>query len=516
MPKAPAKKKPEQPVAPTPPPPPAPTPVVQAAKFKLPIIYPKMQVDEFSTTSAKGPLDVAWMKKAMYWETESEFKARRAAETGTKPEAWVFGEGVVQPPEKGGGIQPVHCKDVAGNRVVCWNNAHNRPFDESWCEDLVHTILFGQWAGPHTMPGETVNGETIRISRCGQVLSGQHSMTAAILADEYLQKARADMGREEADKKYPAWAGQDHVFIESIVVRGMSDDPRVMMTVDYVRPRTTADVFYTREVFKSKSPPERKDLCRMLATGTEMLWTRTDAKGYRTHPEIVAFQERHGKLIDCVAHIFEENRASAKLRLSRLKVSPGTCSALMYLMGCAAVSPEDSDEYRNMEPPVEKGLDWSLWEKAEEFWTLLNSGKDFEHVRTALAALTDSTPGSEANQGLGGRGPEKTAILARAWERWKDHPDGAGAPFEKTDLAPDGCLCLSYTDLDAKGNKLPDGAIALLDTADFLGIDCPEVAAKPRGGARAARNGTPEPPPPTPEELERLTQEALARRAAAK
>src|SRR5207244_4072881 len=124
---------------------------------------------------------------------------------------------------------------------------------------------------------------------------------------------------------------------------------------------------------------------------------------------------------------------------------------------------EYSDEYRNQEPPTERGLDWSLWDKAEEFWTLLAAGKDFIHVRTALNGLVDSAPGSEDNQGLGGRGPEKMAVLAKAWERWKDHPATGGPPFDKADLAPDGCLCLSYTDLNDKGNKLPDGAIKLLD-----------------------------------------------------
>ena len=194
MPKAPVKKPPVAPVAPTPPP--APTPVV--AKRPMKVKYPLLEVEVFSITSPKGPLDVAWMKDAMGWETESEYRARKVRENpGTTPEKFPMGDGVAL---EGGGIQPVHCTNVAGEKVICWHNAHNRPFDDAWSEDIEHTVLVGQWAGPHTMPGETVNGETIRISRYGQVLSGQHSMTGAIRADEKLKKARAELGREAADR----------------------------------------------------------------------------------------------------------------------------------------------------------------------------------------------------------------------------------------------------------------------------------------------------------------------------
>lgn len=495
MPKAPAKKQPV--VAPTPPPAPVATPQAEA----WPIRYPTLTVEEFSTTSAKGPLDIEWQKAAMGWETESEFVARKLAENpGSKPEQWM-----VNPQKKDTFGDQYHCRDISGQKVRCNYNAHNRPFDEGWSEDITHMVLHGNWAGPHTLPGETVNGETIRISRYGWVLSGQHCMTGCVRADEKLQKARAELGREAADKKYPTWAGHDHCFLETIVVKGMSEDPRVLMTVDYVKPRTAADVFYTSDTFKTRTSPERKELCRMLATATDLLWTRTAAQGYRTHPEQVAFLDRHKKLLDCVLHLFDEN--SATRRISKMRLSAGGSAAIMYLMGCGATDAEYSDVYRNQEPPTEKGLDWSLWDKADEFWTILASGLDFEPVRLALGKLVDSTPGNDENQGLGGRGPEKMAILARAWEIWKEHPPSGGKPFTKDDPA----LVLSYNNVDDEGVKLPNGQIKLLDVADFLGIDCPEVVAK----GSAKRGGTSEPPPPTGAEYERLQEEARARRATA-
>jgi hypothetical protein len=315
------------------------------------------------------------------------------------------------------------------------------------------------------------------------------------------------LGREATDKKYPTWAGQDHVFLETIVITGISEDPRVLMTVDYVKPRTAADVFYTSEVFRESTASDRKELCRMLASAADVLWTRTAARGYRTHPEIVGFLDRHRKLLKCVEVLFAENNLDAGRKISKLRLQPGACAALAFIQGSAGPR-TDGDVYRNEEPPSEKYLDWSLWDRAEEFWTLLAGGEDFVPVRTALGRLVESNVASENNQGQGGRGPEKLAILAKAWERWRDQVADVVSPFDDSDLEPGGDLCLNYSDLDDKGRKLSDGQIKLLDVADFYGIDCPESVAK----SKASRVTAPDPPPPTREEIERATEEARKRR----
>lgn len=486
-----------QPVTPSPPPPQLVAALAPLPKSDLPVMYDQLEIVEYSIASPKGPLSVDRQKLLLGWESEEEFKVRKMTEVpGSKPEQWLFGDNY-------------HCKNVAGNKVRANNNAHNRPFDMGWCEALVHTVLYGQWAGPHTIPGETVNGETVRISRYGRVMSGQHQMTACILADEWLQRDRELLGLDAVNLKYPAWAKHNHPFLETIVITGMSEDPRVLMTVDYVKPRTAADVFYTSEVFKSCTPPERKELCRMLATATDLLWTRTDARGYRTHPEIVGFLERHKRLLKFVEHLYSENSPDAGRRISKLRLSPGQCAALTFIMGSSGPS-TNGDVYRNGDPPTEAQLDWSYQDRAEEFWVMLGSSKDFSSVRTALTRLVDSTTSGDNNQGLGGRGPEKLAILAKAWEAYKDHPDSAGAPFSNDDLAMDGALCLSYSDLDDKGNKLPNGEIKLLDVADFYGIDCPESVSK------AKKDTAPMPPPPSREEIEQATAEARKRRQTAK
>lgn len=479
---------------------PEPAPVEESlenvAPPDLPVLYDKVEIAEYSTTSKHGPLTVADAKTMMGWETEKEYQARMVEENpDSKPEHWLFGD-------------DYHCLNIDKVKVRCWNNANNRPFDSGWCEDLIHTILYGQWAGPHTIPGETVNGETVRISRYGRVLSGQHQDTALILADEWLQKARAKQG-EDDKPRYPFWEGHEHPFIETVVITGLSEDPRVLRTIDYVKPRTTADMLYTMEVFRQNRPGERKEMTRMLAQAIDTLWARTAAKGYKTHPEVVGFLERHKRLLKCVEHLFKVNSEDNGRRINKLRLTAGMASALCYLMGCSSQKTTDySDEYRNEMPPSERNLDWSYWDRALLFWSRLAEDRSFEIVRNVLVALLDSSPTDEANQGLGGNIREKLAILAAAWERFRDHPDKAGPAFLEEDREDEGIFFLEYTDTDDKGKKLPEGKIELVNTADFYGIDAPRSIAKGEPGAR-----TPAPMELSREEIERATAEARARRA---
>lgn len=468
------------------------TPPTATSPPALEVLYDSLDIVEYSSASKQGALTVSDAKQLLGWETEAEARDRFVKETGEPAaQAEPFGE-------------VFHCKNVAGEKVRTTHNAHNRAFDEDWCEALVHTILAGQWAGPLTVPGETVNGETVRVSKFGRVLSGQHQLTALVLADEYLAKTRGQIG-EEADVKWPAWKGHEHPVIETVVITGLSEDPRVLMTIDYCKPRSVADVFYTSDVFSQSTSSERKELCRMLAAAADFLWTRTDAQGYRTHPEVVGFLDRHKRLLKCVEHLFKENGEGRKV--SKLRLSPGQAAAIMYVMGSAGPK-TDGDVYRNESPPTEKGLDWSCLDRAGNFWSCLAGDKRFSPVRMALGRLVESDTNNTDNQGMGGRQQEKLAIIAKAWEVYKD--DTSGTPFTDDDMAPGGALCLSYSDLDDKGGKLPDGQIKLLDVADFEGIDCPEVVVK-----KARSASPPMPPPPTKEEIEKATEDARQRRAAA-
>lgn len=369
----------------------------------------------------------------------------------------------------------------AGAKVRCYQNLDNRPFDLPWCLGLAQTILNGQWAGPLTIPGETINGSTIVLSRTGKVESGQHSLVALILAHQMWFANR---------KKYPFWENSvGGPVIETIVIYGISEDRRVLMTVDNCKPRSEADVFYTSDLFVKLTPPDRKECSRMLAAAVDLLWARTDTRGYKTHSEVVGFVDRHMKLLKTLEHIFVENSSRSGRKISALRLSAGQCAALCYLM---AASNSDGDAYRNGLPPSEKGLDFKLLDKAKQFWALLAGGEEFKEVRLALGRLVESASDDPANQGLGGRSNEKLAIISKAWDVFRQ-----GFPVVEADVK------LVYNGVDDAGNALPDGQLKLLDYADFGGIDVPEKIKLP---------GL-EPKPPTEEEIAAAKEEERRKRA---
>ncbi len=465
--------------------------------YGLKVIYDKLQTFEHSTTSEHGAITPADAIVMLGWETEKQVQKRMVSEKpDTKPEQYLFGD-------------DFHCYNGKGEKVRCSHNANNRPFDSGWCNELVETILDGYWAGPLTVLGETVNGETIRIGRYGRILSGQHQLTALILAAEKLLGMRNSAEYDPHNPPYPFWTGHDYPVLESLVVTGLSEDERILRTIDYVKPRSVADMLFTMKLFRNNSPVKRKELTRMLASGIDLLWDRTYTKGYKTHPEIVGFLQRHNLLLDCVEHLFTENNTDGGeggRKISKLHLQPGQMSALCYLMGSSGPD-TDGDVYRNPKdgPPSEKGLDWSHLERAKLFWSVLAGGKSFMTVREAITFLLSSSPTHPSNQGNGGTIPEKFAILSKAWEVYKDFPpESDEMPFTEEDLKPDGLFKLSYSDLDDKGNKLPDNQIKLLDEADFGGIDCLDQDSKARKIAKAP----PIPPIATREEIEKAKAEA--------
>lgn len=499
------------------------------------IKYHKLTITERSTASEKPPLTPQEWKDILGWMPEPEYIAQMILkEPGSKPEKWEYGE-------------DYHCKNKAGQKVRCWKNPNNRPFEMMWCRGLIFTVLHGLWAGPHTIPGETVNGETVRIGKYDNVLSGQHQGTAVILADEELKYDRARKDYDPANPKYPFWNGHDYPFIETIIITGLSEDERVLRTVDYVKPRTAADMLYTMQLFRNNNPAERREMTKMLSAAIDTLWERTNAKGYGTHPEIVGFLERHQKLLEMIEHTFTENSpkgADGGRKISKLNLSPGVCAGLAYLMACSAGEEEDEEygvKYRNGRPaPSEKYLEWSLWDKAVAFITRLAGAKSFEPVRHALSRLASSDPDSHTNKGMGGKAEEKLAILSKAWGVWRDYEtespgfmdNESGPPFAITknpdgstsypDLQEGGSLHLKYTNLtpvklDNKGELtggvlMPHGRIRVsdADTPDFGGIDYYQESKSKKADTEVEEEPNEETLPE--EEIKAAAERALERR----
>lgn len=318
--------------------------------------------------------------------------------------------------------------DMFDDPIMCFNNTKNRPFRVSGAKAYAQDILKRRWAGPHNKEyfqsnlsesddtSVTVNGEPIIIGRYGNVESGQHRLIGLKLA--------AQMWNKNPELYEGVW--DEEPFLESLVVFGVSENPRVLQTHDNVIPRTLADTLFTSGIYKDRKPVEKKELSRMLAKAVELLWTRvginhpkSGRKLYKTHSEENEFLERHPKLLECIEHIHHCDRTRGISAV--LKLDSGHCSALLYLM---AAGQTDPDIYHDGEASTwsEDNVDFSLWEKATEFWNLVSKNEIHGQVplNNALGMLTEIGEGSARNS-------EKYVIIARAWmdylsDKDKDDP----------------------------------------------------------------------------------------------
>jgi hypothetical protein len=332
--------------------------------------------------------------------------------------------------------------DDVGKKIRCSNNSHNRPFTEPWAQTLKFDILKRFWH---------FNGESIIFSgtrkAVKEVLSGQHRLIGLILADQAWHSER------QQDHWKDFW--EQPPVIESLVVYGVDSSPATLRTLDNVRPRSISDVLFTEPVFEKARPADRKPLCRMVEHAIKFIWERTGAKdrpfGAKgiSQSEAIEFLNHHSRLLKAVKHVYEEGEAL------RPYVSLGTASGLLYLM--AAVN-TDTDDYRNAEPPSEKKIDFSTWDRAEEFWVVLGSStKEFIHVRSKLkfprvpsdAKETDIDDEEDSKVTRA----EVSAVLAKAWIQFKDHHK----------ITPE--------DLDLEYAENDDGARILVDPVGFSGID---------------------------------------------
>ena len=436
----------------------APTPAPKAEPAADELIYPEFEVkvcvgesdvdDTFrrSLTCEKAKTLVGWLEEADYTaqqvaanpkvkESAAKF-SYRSASGETKLAPWLVEKGL-----------DVLFTSVTGQRVVCLNNAHNRPFSEPWAKRFCQEVLTKNWR---------LNGETIIVGQRGNVLSGQKRLVGFIEA--------CNVWAANRERFKDVWP--DEPTLDCVVVFGVEETPETIRTLDNVQPRTEADTIFTDETYANLSPAGKKECSRMLARATDFLWQRTgecdrlfvgNQKLIATPSELAAFRERHPFLLKAVKHLFEENQDRA---ISDLKLSPGMCAGILYLQACAD---SDAEAYRAGSPPEEKGLSWKLRDRAKEFWTELAKadGADpanpkrtvpgsptWKAVAGALALLVDP------DDGTAGRLSEKLVVLAKAWELF-----AAGKPFKSSDLTVD------YVERDAQTTLDPE------QTMSFGGID---------------------------------------------
>lgn len=420
--------------------------------------YPKLCVNGIEIPKDKLKVTCAQMKVYLGWETEAEYSARLKREDKSLKDVEItFAKS--DPP-----IEPL-LVDNNGDKVVCWFNQTNRPFDRDTALKYAQDVLTHNWAGPTTMSaleGEeepTVNGETMILDRYGKCLSIQHRGVGLVLACQTWAKQRGHYSKTWPEEPY----------LESLVVTGVSTSRRVVATLDNVRARTEADTIYTSDVFRDAADEQgnplvvtnsdRRECSRMLAAATDLLWRRTGAgdtaegitvrKGdnqesvcYQTHAASESFRRNHSKIMEAVVELFKVNGGRA---ISRLRLSAGQCSACLYLM---ATCESDLDGYRNGNPPSEELLDFAKWDRAVAFFQGLANIEDktFKPVRSALADLKDDPDKP-------GRVTEKLGILAKAWLVWAEDQNPTAADCE-----------LEY-------GKDKDGNTILVEDPQFGGID---------------------------------------------
>jgi hypothetical protein len=242
------------------------------------------------------------------------------------------------------------------------------------------------------------------------------------------------------------------------VVFGVDESDEVVQTLDNVRPRTVADVLSTVDMFRVAPDDEpapalwRAKVTKAAQRCISQLWERTGSMDDPWNPhfnlqEAMSFINRHPRIADAVRHIVAEDGSKG---ISKF-LNHGDSAALLYLMGTCT---SDPDTYRPTweTQPEENRLDFSMWDKACEFFTLLGSNSaEFKAVREAINRLTNPDTAAKATT------DERMGVIAKAWMMFAN-----GEPFNNS-VPVDPALKLKY--------KIEDGVSVLNEWPTVGGID---------------------------------------------
>lgn len=288
-------------------------------------------------------------------------------------------------------------KDLEGNKIICVNNTTNRPLDIGWCKKLAQDILRGHFK---------FNFENFIVGQYGSILSGQHRGIALILAVQMWN---------QNPEAYPHW--KEEPTIELALAVGAPEDEATINTLDTNKPRSLEDVLYRSSYFEKHGSKDRKKLSKICDHAVRYLWDRTGVKDAfdikRTHSESMSFIERHKTILKCAEHLFIESSDDSL----KIACSTGYAAGMMYLMAASDTNPS---AYLDMDDPDEKVLDFNRLELAEEFWTLLATGEEFENVRRALVRLHDLADDEES--GLWSTVQDcKETLIMKAWNAYRSN-----------------------------------------------------------------------------------------------
>lgn len=321
------------------------------------------------------------------------------------------------------GPEGAHFRDKRGDYIFCKYNTTNREIRWAKVEELIQIHLSRHVDGT---PCWQLNGETIIISKHGDVLNGQKSMIAHVLAEQ-LREIDKETG---AGKYKDVW--KKPITMEKVIIFGVSSDDRVVNTIDTAQPRTLADVMYRSRYFRDLDPKLRHDASRIANYALKTVWSRcaagdlafvTDRK--QTHDASMEFLDRHPRLLEAIRWVATENQAKVKVtkginddgtskvvqvgKVERF-IEPSRAAALLYLM---AASGSDPVAYRYASPPGEAVVDFGRWDKAEDFWvSVLGDNPETKAVWEAVGLLYNKDTGAPP------QAEEKLVVIAKAWARW--------------------------------------------------------------------------------------------------
>lgn len=354
--------------------------------------------------------------------------------------------------------------EIFGKRIRLIRCLKNRFITPSHVRMLCQEILNNKWR---------FNSIPIIVDTYNQVINGQHRLLALILAGVRW----ADKDDDQVDQWRKNW--KEEPTIETVVNYGVENDDDTFATISQDKPATLAEFLYRTDILKGVKVAHRKTYAKMLDWSVKLLWDRCSLKydafaPVQTLTESKDFLDRHPTLHKkAVGFIYEENIPGQDEKGNKLAdkigqwIHPGYATALLYLMG---TSSSDRAKYLEAKEQNEKSLDFSRWDRAEEFWmSLAGRLDDTEVVRSVLAGLKDPITGKK-----GGTFKEKTSVLALAWQKY--------------------AVKESVTAKDLKLKYEPESRV-VKDPAQFGGID--NGSAKPIEEEEEKEN-----PNPTPEEIE--------------
>lgn len=284
-------------------------------------------------------------------------------------------------------------RDHEGNKVRCTKNDTNRPFGRGLADEYALEFLRNTWEG--------LNGETFIFDSKGMLHNGQHRLIGLVLAEQLRQKNK---------EKWKEYGVNGPIKIDAIFVTGISHKREVVDSIDGGRKRSVGDVFFRHEFDKGFTAKQRKTLNNMLAGAVRLSWLRQGGKVVSDAPklprsEAIRHLEANPGIRAAVEYVWREDEGvegSGGGQIGSL-ISLPYAAALLYLMSGAK--------------STETKQDFTLLDKAQEFWTKFASGAGLE-ANDPILVLRKLLQSSEASSAAGRDGI--TIMVVKAWNAWID------------------------------------------------------------------------------------------------